>query len=236
MKTEGMNRVKLLLVAVTGFFTGIACGQENKISVDRFEKNLQNSNVQLLDVRSTAEYKSGHIPHTLQADWRNKEEFTERTGYLDKNKPVYVYCASGVRSEAAAVWLRKNGFRQVMELNGGLNAWKQQNKPVTIPDAVTRLSYSEYTAALDKKDKVLVVFCSEYLPLCTKNAAALKQLKATVTGKFEVIQYDAETGAQVMQQLQVTGKPAYILYRQGKETWRKQGPATVEELKKVMEK
>ena len=52
---------------------------------------------------------------------------------FDKEIPVYVYCASGGRSEAAAEDLIKNGLKQVYNLAGGIEAWRTQQLPVIQP-------------------------------------------------------------------------------------------------------
>jgi rhodanese-related sulfurtransferase len=59
-----------------------------------FEKGIATKNIQLLDVRTAEEYKSGHIAHALQSDWNNQDQFRSRAQHMDKTKPVYVYCAS----------------------------------------------------------------------------------------------------------------------------------------------
>jgi rhodanese-related sulfurtransferase len=88
-----------------------------------------------LDVRTAGEYQSGHFKNSLQADWLNKEQFTDRIKYLDKNKPLLVYCASGVRSGAAAKWLLENGFTDVQNLKGGWfhGSWKGNRLKQLIP-------------------------------------------------------------------------------------------------------
>ena len=57
-------------------------------SPEKFAEAIKSDNVQVLDVRTADEYKSGHIKKALQANWLNKIEFNDRTTHLDKNKPV----------------------------------------------------------------------------------------------------------------------------------------------------
>jgi sulfur-carrier protein adenylyltransferase/sulfurtransferase len=76
---------------------------------------------QLVDVRQPAEYRQEHIPGAAliplgELDWRLYE--------LDRRKPVIVYCASGVRSRAAAAVLMRAGFAEVYNLEGGMGAWQ----------------------------------------------------------------------------------------------------------------
>ncbi len=79
-------------------------------NAEEFATAIAGENTQVLDVRTAGEYNSGHIKNALLADWNNKEQFEERIKYIDKNKPVYVYCLSGGRSAAAADRLKAAGF------------------------------------------------------------------------------------------------------------------------------
>ena len=103
--------------------------QANAINPDAFLKAMSAGKIQVLDVRTADEYKSGHINNALQANWLDKNEFNDRTSHLDKNKTVYIYCLSGGRSGAAAEVLRTKGYN-VINLEGGINAWKRESKPL----------------------------------------------------------------------------------------------------------
>jgi len=50
---------------------------------------------------------------------------------LDKNKPVYVYCAVGGRSATAAKILSDMGFTEVYDLEGGIINWEEKNLETT---------------------------------------------------------------------------------------------------------
>ena len=113
------------------FITGCVSAQ-NKSSVNaaEFEKAIQAKDAQVVDVRSPEEYKDGHIKGSVLANWQDQPQFEEKIKSLDKNKPVYVYCLAGVRSGKAADVLVKNGFTKVVELDGGIKAWKAAGKPL----------------------------------------------------------------------------------------------------------
>jgi rhodanese-related sulfurtransferase len=101
-----------------------SCSQQNNYSLtaDAFEEGLQNANVQLLDVRSAEEFKKGHLKNALQANYNNNKEFIDRIQHLDKAKPIYIYCLSGIRSNYALSILKEKGFTQLYHLKGGINA------------------------------------------------------------------------------------------------------------------
>lgn len=83
----------------------------------------------VLDVRSDSEFASGHI---LDAKHIPLDKLTERLGELSKykDKPVLVNCQRGGRSAKACEMLRKAEFRQVHNLQGGLEAWVLAKLPV----------------------------------------------------------------------------------------------------------
>ena len=83
----------------------------------------------VLDVREQAEFAQLHI---LNARGLPLSQIETRAGDIEKfkDKPVIVYCANGNRSHEAAAALRKHGFSNVVNLNGGFVAWQQAGLPV----------------------------------------------------------------------------------------------------------
>lgn len=81
-----------------------------------------NKSLQLIDVRTPQEYKSGYIQPAKNIDVHSSN-FIEKMSKLDKSKPVYVYCRSGMRSNKASKQLVKAGFEEVLDLKGGYMAW-----------------------------------------------------------------------------------------------------------------
>jgi phage shock protein E len=69
----------------------------------------------ILDVRSKAEYSSGHIEGSINI---SVDQLSNNLYKLkDKNKPIITCCASGIRSASAKSILLSNGYIQVY--NGG---------------------------------------------------------------------------------------------------------------------
>jgi rhodanese-related sulfurtransferase len=120
-------KIKSILVFIVLFHTISSFSQE-QLSVKAFEQGLQND-VQLLDVRTKTEYNQGHIKNASQANWYDKVEFSKKTETLNKSKPVYIYCKSGVRSSAASKLLTSKGYK-VYELKGGIDQWVLESKKI----------------------------------------------------------------------------------------------------------
>lgn len=100
-------------------------------SVDNaeFATLIADTTVQVVDVRTPAEYAAGHIPQAINIDVRGDNFNREVKAALDKARPVAVYCRSGSRSKTAARTLAAKGYR-VYELNKGFMNW---NGPRTEP-------------------------------------------------------------------------------------------------------
>lgn len=88
-----------------------------------FAAIIADTTVQLVDVRTPAEFAAGHIPEAVNIDVRGEDFESQAQSTLDKERPVAVYCRSGARSKAAARALTEKGFR-VYELNKGFMNWK----------------------------------------------------------------------------------------------------------------
>lgn len=206
-----------------------------QLTTDAFEKGIAGKNSQLLDVRTTEEYKSGHIAHALQANWKNQEEFRSRTQYIDKTKPVYVYCAAGSRSQAAAQWLRSNGYTDVYELTGGFIKWKADNKPVEGMPDVKPMTLEAFTAELSATGITLVEIGAEWCAPCRTMEPVLQSLQHDLAGKYKLVKIDAGIHTDLMKQLKASEIPTFILYKNGMEVWRKTGIVELDELKKSLE-
>ena len=78
--------------------------------------------IQLVDVRTVAEYSEGHIPGSLNINVMDENFAAAVDELLQKDQPVAVYCKSGRRSRNAAKLLVKKGFK-VYNLDKGILNW-----------------------------------------------------------------------------------------------------------------
>ena len=77
----------------------------------------------LLDVREPEEYEQGAVPGAVHVA-RGQLEFSVEGQLTNKNAPIAVYCAGGVRSAFAAKTLQDLGYSDVVSVIGGFNRWK----------------------------------------------------------------------------------------------------------------
>jgi rhodanese-related sulfurtransferase len=95
--------------------------------------------LQLVDVRSLQEYQNGALPDSKLVPWSSwaTKDFLSKMEAFDKNKPLLLVCGVGARSWAAANLLSRAGFREIYNLNGGLQAWAMQRVPLPQKRAVS---------------------------------------------------------------------------------------------------
>ena len=119
-----MKKVFFIFMMVYSFSS---CAQETKqhqfISQEEFAKNLTRE-IQLLDVRTPQEYQQGYIEGAVLINFFDSDFVTKVSTRFNKNKPLYIYCAVGGRSNKAAKKLISVGFEPIYDLKGGFNKWK----------------------------------------------------------------------------------------------------------------
>lgn len=125
-----MKKIVLSLCMVLAF--GLAMGQTKEfksVNANEFEQLLKGKNIQLIDVRTPDEFKSGHIKGAKNINIGDETKFDAEVAKLNKKKPVAVYCRSGRRSKIAAQKLLEKGF-VVYDLNHGILEWTENGKKV----------------------------------------------------------------------------------------------------------
>ena len=201
------------------------------LNADEFEKGINTREaVQVLDVRTPGEYFSGHISNALMADWNDPKEFSRRIDFVDKNKPVYVYCLAGGRSAAAAQKMRTMGFKEVYELQGGINAWKAAEKTLIGKSTASPMSIDDFNKAITNSKMVLVDFGADWCPPCKMMEPVIKSLRSNNPGKFTLLKVDGGNDQDILKKYAITALPVFIIFKDGKPLWRKEGIATENEL------
>ncbi|HEX6822062.1 MAG TPA: rhodanese-like domain-containing protein [Candidatus Sulfotelmatobacter sp.] len=97
-----------------------------QISAQELEQRLGAGKVQVLDVRREPEWDAGHLEG---ATWWPLDNFRVSPPEIDHEVPLAVHCKGGYRSMIAASLLQRAGFRNVINLIGGFDAWQQARLP-----------------------------------------------------------------------------------------------------------
>jgi rhodanese-related sulfurtransferase len=97
-----------------------------RLGADEYMK-IRNTDHVLIDVRTAAEWSSGHAPKAMHIP---VGDIARRMREIPENKPVVIVCASGNRSAMAATTLAKKGYKPVFNFTGGMGAWRSAGLPV----------------------------------------------------------------------------------------------------------
>lgn len=118
------------MVVVLGATISSYAQSPKTLSPTDFEGKLATTKDKIvLDVRTPEEYKQSHLAGAVLVNFYDKD-FKQQVAKLDKTKPVFVYCAGGVRSGKATAQMADLGFTSLYNLDGGLKAWNAAGKPV----------------------------------------------------------------------------------------------------------
>ena len=104
-----------------------ACGQKNYEDVDvaGFAELIADSTVIVLDVRTAAEFRDGHIEGAVNIDVKESDFLEKAKAMLPSGKTIAVYCRSGRRSANACNQLGAEGYK-TFNLKGGIIAWTKE--------------------------------------------------------------------------------------------------------------
>ncbi len=97
------------------------------LSAQQLKSKLKKNEVTLLDVREPREWKDGTVEGVEKIFFG---ELAEKTGSLPKDKPIAVTCSVGNRSSIGASILKGQGFKEVFNVLGGMNAWENLGYPM----------------------------------------------------------------------------------------------------------
>ena len=199
----------------------------------QFNQEAQAQHGLLLDVRTPGEVARGKLAGASVIDF-NGPKFEQKVALIARDRPVFVYCASGNRSGQAAVLMTKLGFSKVYNLAGGIGAWKAAGLPVEAGAAAPAasgegLTTEAFDALIKKEKRVLADFQTPWCTPCQKMAPIVDAMAAKAKG-VKVIKVDLDQSEALGAREKVQGVPVFVLYVDGKEKARVSGEQTAEAL------
>jgi rhodanese-related sulfurtransferase len=103
----------------------------NQVSAVQLPQLINQENAVVVDVCQPEEFGKGHIPAAINIPVDQiKEQLGQLEKFRKKDRPIVLSCRSGQRASRAAAVLRKNEFKRVYTLSGGLAAWEKENLPL----------------------------------------------------------------------------------------------------------
>ena len=145
-----------------------------------------------------------------------------------------------VEAESEAMRLRSGCERTVLNrctscktefLDG-----KKNNNPLEADISSNQLTKVEYDSLVATSPVVLIDFGAKWCPPCKKMEPVLQQLQSDLSGKFVLHKIDGGIQTDIMRQLDIEELPTFIIYKEGKEVWRKTGLETLDGLKTNLQK
>lgn len=106
-------------------------GGGSQVSAVQLPQFINHENAVVVDVCEAEEFSRGHIPNAINIPLKElKNQLGQLEKFKTKERPIVLSCQSGQRAGRAATLLRKNEFKRVYVLGGGLAAWEKENLPL----------------------------------------------------------------------------------------------------------
>lgn len=121
-----LTAILLLLAFDPG---GRTAGGATKISAAQLPQIQARKSAVLVDIRSNAEFNKGHIEQSLNLPLDSLDSNLKKLNKY-RGKPVILVCQSGMRAGKAAGILKKNQFKELYVLDGGVASWSKENLPL----------------------------------------------------------------------------------------------------------
>jgi UPF0176 protein len=93
-----------------------------------WNKLIKKKGTYVIDTRKPFEYEVGTFKKSINPNINNFRDFPKYLNKLKKDKPVAMFCTGGVRCEKTSVYLKKKGFNNIYQLNGGILNYLQKIK------------------------------------------------------------------------------------------------------------
>jgi len=230
-----MNRALLFLIII--FF--ISCSNKNtlvykKTDILSLDKILNDTDIIILDVRTSEEINAGYIPNSTFIDYYDKN-FENKINLIDPSKKIYTLCKSGGRSVKAAEILSKNGFRNVYNLEGGFMRWKANKMPYDInlvyndssnTDLISEISLD---SLIKKNTNTLIYISTKWCSPCKKMEPIIDKLVDN-NSSLKVIKIDLDANTYAQARFDVKSLPALVLYENNSVVWHKNGIIAYDDL------
>ena len=224
------------------FFTlifSISCSNKDTLVFEKtdiltLDKILNDTDIIILDVRTSEEINTGYIPNSTFIDYYDKD-FENKINLIDRSRKIYTLCKSGGRSVKAAEILSKNGFQNVYNLEGGFMRWKANKMPYNInlvnnyslnSDLISEISLD---SLIENNTSILIYISTKWCSPCKKMEPIIDKF-ADNNGSLKVIKIDLDANTYAQERFDVKSLPALVLYENNSEVWHKNGIISYDDL------
>jgi len=211
-----------------------------QVNSREFHKLISGNSGVLLDVRTSSEFKNGHIADAGQLNFYALD-FKRKLSLLPANEPIYLYCNTGYRSDKAAEFLVKNGYTQVYNLQHGIMEWDLMNLPVIVepdanPDTDNKMLPDQYFALRGSESLVFFDFYAPWCGPCREMMPMIDSLKVEYHERISIYKVNVDASKKLVKELQLIGVPYLLLQHNGKVLFSRNGAISRSELTELLEK
>lgn len=221
-----------LLLAITGF-------SQERLTPKAFRKKLAATpDAVVLDVRTPQEINKGYLKGAIFMDFYDST-FKQQVNNLDKDKPVFVYCAIGGRSWDAAQMMVDMGFKNVYDLKGGIIIWKIKNydyvklKNDSVRQGMNKIDLEKIIAG---QPLTFVDFYAPWCAPCKIMVPALDRIEKEMKDTALIVKINADENLQLMKDYGLKALPYILVFKKDKIVFRHEGFMNEEEMKGVIRK
>lgn len=211
----------LLLIALT------ACS--NKVQ-NVSPEALKQSDVstQIVDLRTKAEYDKAHVPGAINLNSDNVEQVAS---HIYKEMPVVLY---GPGSDKVAAGLSQGGFRKVMLLEGGIEAWKNAKY-----DTEKLILYDNDTIPFEKarmgSKLVLVDFNAVWCGPCKRIEPFIKDVRVNRASEVSVYSIDTDQNPSLAAEYKAESIPLLVFIKNNQEVHRSVGLISLQKINQLID-
>ena len=212
---------------------------QERLSPKEFKKKwAATPDALLLDVRTQQEIEKGYLKGAVFMDFYDST-FKQQVSNLDKDKPVFVYCAIGSRSWDAAKLMVELGFKNVYDLKGGIIVWKIKNYDyVKLKNDSARqgMSKDHFEKMIAGRSLTFVDFYAPWCAPCKIMVPALERIEQELKDTALIVKFNADENLQLMKDYGLKALPYILVFIKGKIIFRHEGFMSGEEMKAVIRK
>lgn len=223
-----MTKITLFFLIAFFSMTFFGCNQSqgqnsNLLDTQAFSKKInETKDAQILDVRTANEFAENHLAKAININW-NGNDFVEKASFLDKNKPVFVYCLAGGRSASAHQKLKELGFTNIYEMKGGIAKWKANQLPLEQKNTTDKgMNETEFNAIITQKKYVLIDFTAAWCAPCKKLKPILEKI-GTDNKNIKIVAIDYDKNTEIVEKYKVDAIPMLMIFEKGKKVWENVG-------------
>ncbi len=240
-----MKKILVLLISILSIIQLSSCSESETIDSksSKFEALtakeyrkiiIETDSPQIIDVRTPQEFNSNKISGAVNINIYDSN-FDAKIQELDKDRPVFLYCRSGSRSNKASNKLAEMGFTEVYDLKGGITSWQLENLSLpadnTTSEKKSGITIDAYNKLISNTEKlVLVDFNAEWCAPCKKLSPILDKIASENPKNVELIKIDVDENPTLSKSMRIQGLPTLKLYKNGEEVWQYLGLTTEEKI------